>query len=99
MGYDRGDGIPFDFEPNGISFGSKSKGILSARSYSIQFERKQNTSFLSVQQPLHSWAIATFPRQKYGHFQRYILLFGKAIYLFAKIPLQIVNLRGYRGVI
>ena len=26
MGYDRGDSIPFDFEPNGIPFGSKSKG-------------------------------------------------------------------------
>ena len=23
MGYDRGDSFPFDFEPNGISFGSK----------------------------------------------------------------------------
>ena len=26
MGYDRGDGFPFDFEPNGNPFGSKSKG-------------------------------------------------------------------------
>jgi len=26
MGYDRGDSFPFDFEPNGIPFGSKSKG-------------------------------------------------------------------------
>ena len=25
MGYDRGDSFPFDFEPNGIPFGSKSK--------------------------------------------------------------------------
>ena len=25
MGYDRGDSFPFDFESNGISFGSKSK--------------------------------------------------------------------------
>ena len=25
MGYDRGDSFLFDFEPNGISFGSKSK--------------------------------------------------------------------------
>ena len=23
MGYDRGDSFPFDFEPNGIPFGSK----------------------------------------------------------------------------
>ena len=26
MGYDRGDSFPFNFEPNGIPFGSKSKG-------------------------------------------------------------------------
>ena len=26
MGYDRGDSFPFDFEPNGITFGSKLKG-------------------------------------------------------------------------
>ena len=48
MGYDRVDSFPFDFEPNGIPFGSKSKGKLSPRSYPIQFERKWNTSFLSV---------------------------------------------------
>ena len=48
MGYDRGDSFPFDFESNGIPFGSKSKGKLSPRSYPIQFERKWNTSFLSV---------------------------------------------------
>ena len=39
MGYDRGDNFAFDFEPNGIPFGSKSKGKLSLRSYSILFER------------------------------------------------------------
>ena len=48
MGYNRGDSFPFDFEPNGISFGSKSKGKLSPRSYPIQCERKWNTIFLSV---------------------------------------------------
>ena len=48
MGYDRGDSFPFDFEPNGIQFGSKSKGKLSPGSYPIQFERKWNTSFRSV---------------------------------------------------
>ena len=26
-GYDRGDSFPFDFEPNGNPFGSKSKGF------------------------------------------------------------------------
>ena len=48
MGYDRGDSFSFDFEPNGISFDSKSKGKLSPRSYPIQFERKWKHSFLSV---------------------------------------------------
>ena len=48
MRYDRGDSFPFVFEPNGISFGSKSKGILSPRSYPIQYERKWKYSFLSV---------------------------------------------------
>jgi len=50
MGYDRADSFPFDFEPNGNPFGSKSKGKLSPRSDPIQFERKWNTSFLSLPQ-------------------------------------------------
>ena len=37
MGYDRGDSFHFDFEPNGIRFGSKSIGKLSPRSNSVQF--------------------------------------------------------------
>ena len=49
MGYDRGDSFPLDFEPNGILFGSKSKGKLTPQSYPIQFERKCNTSFLSAE--------------------------------------------------
>ena len=48
MGNDRGDSFPFDFEPNGIPFGSKLKGKLSPRSYPIQSERKWKHSFLSV---------------------------------------------------
>ena len=48
MGYDRGYSFPFDFEPNGIPFGSKSKVKLSPRSDPIQFGRKWNTSFLSA---------------------------------------------------
>ena len=47
MGYDCGDSFPLDFEPNGIPFGSKSKGKLSRRSYPIQCERKWKYSFLS----------------------------------------------------
>ena len=48
MGYDRDDSFPFYFEPNGIPFGSKSKGKLLPCSCPIQCERKWNTSFLSV---------------------------------------------------
>ena len=48
MGYDRGDSFIFDFEPNGIPFGSKSTGKLSPWSYPIQFERKGKYSFLRV---------------------------------------------------
>ena len=48
MGYDRADSFPFNFEPNGIPFGSKSKCKLLARSYPIEFERKWKFSFLSV---------------------------------------------------
>ena len=45
MGYDR---FPFDFEPNGIPFGSKLKKKPSPRSYPIQFERKWKFNFVSV---------------------------------------------------
>ena len=48
MGYDRGDSFPYDFEPNGIPFDSKSKGNLSPRPYPIQCERKWKHSFLII---------------------------------------------------
>ena len=48
MGYDGGASFPLDFEPNGIPFGSKSKGKLAPRSYPIQCERKWHACFLSV---------------------------------------------------
>ena len=48
MGYDRRANFPLNSEPNGISFGSKSKGKLSPRSYPIQCERNWKYSFLSV---------------------------------------------------
>ena len=48
MGYDLGDSFIFDFEPNGIQFGSRSKGKRSPGSYPIQVERKWKYSFLSV---------------------------------------------------
>ena len=46
MGYDYGDSFPLDFEPNGISFGSKSKysflsvGILPLRDSGFQSGRE-----------------------------------------------------------
>ena len=50
MGYDYCDSFrfPFDFELNGIPFGSKLKGKLSPRSYPIQCERNWKYSFRSV---------------------------------------------------
>ena len=48
MEYDRGDSVPFYFEPNGIPFGSKSKGKLSPPPYLIQFERNWKHGFVSV---------------------------------------------------
>ena len=51
MRYDRGDSFPFNSEPNGNPFGSKSKGKLSPRSYLIRCERKWKYWFLSV--PYH----------------------------------------------
>ena len=48
MGYGCGDSFPFDFDPNGNPFGSKSKGKLSPQPYPIRFERKWKYSFLSV---------------------------------------------------
>ena len=38
----------FDFEPNGIQFGTKSKGRLSPQPYLIRFQRKWKYSFLSA---------------------------------------------------
>jgi len=46
MRYDRGDCFPLDFQPNVITFGSKSEGKLSPRSYPIQCEWKH--SFFSA---------------------------------------------------
>ena len=63
MGYDRGDGFPFDFEPNGFPFGSKSKGKPSSQPYPIRFERKY--SFLSANRmdSGHGIEIVKFVRQ------------------------------------
>ena len=48
IAYDRGDSFPFEFEPNEVPFGWKSKGKLSPRSYPIRFVRKWKHSFLSM---------------------------------------------------
>ena len=39
------DSFPFELEPNGILFGSISKGKLLPQSYSIQFEKEMEISF------------------------------------------------------
>ena len=62
IGYDCGDSFPFDFVPNGILFGSKTKGKLLLRSYPIQCERKWKYSFLSVTYTLfHNGHLDTIP--------------------------------------
>ena len=48
MGYNRDDGFPLDFEPNGNPLRSKLKGKLAPRSYPIHFERKWTTKCFSV---------------------------------------------------
>ena len=48
-GYNHGDRFPFNFEPNGLPFGSKSKGKLPTQPYPIRFERKWKCSFLSAE--------------------------------------------------
>ena len=55
MGYNRGDSFPFDCEPNGVLFDSKSKEKLSPQLYPIQFERKRKYNFLSVTGALASF--------------------------------------------
>ena len=81
MRYDRGDSFPFEFQPKGIPFGSKSKEKVSPRSYPIQFERKWNTSFLSVSLKLNVQIciIIFYQREKiaYNLMQQY---YSKAIY-------------------
>ena len=48
MGYDCGDNFPFDFEPNGILFGSKSGVVLSLLSCPIQCEGSSKCGFVNV---------------------------------------------------
>ena len=49
MGYDRDDSFPFDFEPNGVPFGSKSKEKLSPLYIPFNVKRTGNIVF-SVQE-------------------------------------------------
>ena len=44
MGYDQDDSFPFDFEQNGIPFGSKLNGKLSP--HHIQFNVKENRNIV-----------------------------------------------------
>ena len=50
MAYDRGDSFPFDFEPNGIAFGSENRKENCHHDH-IPFERNWKYSFLSVVVP------------------------------------------------
>ena len=73
MGNDRGDSFSLDFEPNGIPFGSESKGKLSPRSYPIQCERKWKYSSLSVSNELAEKRTSKFDMyrrhsRQYHHF-------------------------------
>ena len=43
--HDRSKSFSFDYEANGIPFGSQSKGALSLRLYSFQFERNKRKYF------------------------------------------------------
>ena len=80
MGCDRGDSFPFDFEPNGFPFGSKSKGKLSPRSYPIECERKWKYSFLSEHdgEPLknhhRTMPLRANPGPKYDTFKLFIAI-------------------------
>ena len=81
MGYDRGDSFPFDFEPNGIPFGSNSKGKLSPGSYPIQCERKWKYSFLSVECFFFSRTPCVIYTERY-------LILKTTIFLVKKLQLQ-----------
>ena len=48
MGYDRDDSFPFDFEPNGIPFGSKSKENCHHDHIPFNVKGNVNIVFLSV---------------------------------------------------
>ena len=63
MGYDRDDSFSFDFEPNGIPFGSKSKEKLLPQSYPIQYEREWKYSFRSVYYAIRRSFLVIFLKQ------------------------------------
>ena len=69
MGYGRGYSFLFDFEPNWIPFGSKSKGKLSPRSYPIQFERKWKYIFISEYFPIIFQQCCILPPKHYNSFK------------------------------
>ena len=71
MEYDRGDSFPFDFESNGIPCGLELKGKLSPQSYSVQFERKWKSIFLSVEEKLNA-----------NYDKVYIYIYNIYIYIF-----------------
>ena len=94
MGYDRRDSFPFDFEPNGIPFGSKSYGKLSPRSYPIQFERKWNISFLSEMAHQYRAFILLFAILMHWYIPIGIMTMDRCAILVI-IPVNIVILLGW----
>ena len=80
MGYDRGDKFPFDYKPNGIPFGSSSKGKLSPPSYPIQCERQWKYSFLSVLFVIFYPVSTTFPLYIYIYIYTCIVFSVQAVY-------------------
>ena len=87
MGYDHGDSFPFDFDPNGISFGSKSKGKLSPRSHPIHYERKWKYSFLNA-------SLQYIKNTKYFTVNLYICIrwLGYPTLTYAKLKITSINI-------
>ena len=69
--------LEFSGQPNGIPSGSKSEGKRSPRSYSILFERKWKSSFLSVddQKCEEAFVIVEFTMNNFLSFLRIITSF------------------------
>ena len=87
MGYDHGDIFPFNFEPNGIPFGSKSKGKskgkFAVRSRTAtQLDLHSSESLRPLGQLLRIIPACLFNKSKPGKFTtvaKFHLLFSPAV--------------------